>query len=200
MNYKKYTQTIMALPHITNSQAGVNNYDAVFGSVFEVYFTLPAALKEVFGADEALLTEHVQSIGGLGTLDKGPAAVEQKFMGTTRSFVKTSIDNTSADLEVELTLNLRNETDNYIYKVFRAWSRLAYDISTGERHLKKDYLADWLKISVANAKGDIYREIVFKDVMMNGPVSGLNELSYDSADPVNLTVKFRSDWWKELMA
>ena len=66
--------------------------------------------------------------------------------------------------------------------------------------MKKDYLADWLKISVANAKGDIYREIVFKDVMMNGPVSGLNELSYDSADPVNLTVKFRSDWWKELMA
>jgi hypothetical protein len=190
----------MALPHIQNSQAGVNHYDYVALNLFEVYFTIPEALRAEFGKDEALLTEHVLKISGLDALDKAPEVVEQKFMGTTRSFVKTSIDNTSADLEVELTLNLRNETDNYIYKVFRAWSRLAYDISTGERHLKKDYLADWLKISVANAKGDIYREIVFKDVMMNGPVSGLNELSYDSADPVNLTVKFRSDWWKELMA
>ena len=97
----------MALPHIQNSQAGVNHYDYVALNLFEVYFTIPEALRAEFGKDEALLTEHVLKISGLDALDKAPEVVEQKFMGTTRSFVKTSIDNTSADLEVELTLYLQ---------------------------------------------------------------------------------------------
>lgn len=190
----------MALPHITNSQAGVNRYDYVSTNLFEVYFTIPEAIRGEFGKDEAILTEHVLKIGGLDALDRAPDTVQQKFMGTTRSFIKTSIDNTTAELSVTLSLNLRNETDNYIYKLFRAWARLGYDISTGVRHLKKDYVADWLKISIANANGDIYREIVFKDVMVKGNLEYPAEYSYDSADPVEITVKFASDWWKELMA
>ena len=58
-----------------------------------------------------------------------------------------------------------------------------------------------MKISIANQAGDIYREIVFKDVMMNGDISGSQEdLDYESADALELTVKFKSDWWKETMA
>ena len=52
----------MALPHIKNSQAGVNMYDAVFGNIYEVYFTLPEPLRAQFAQDEALITEHVLSI------------------------------------------------------------------------------------------------------------------------------------------
>ena len=55
----------MALPHIQNSQAGRNLYDPVHQNIFEVYFTIPEALRARFGKDEALLTEHVLKIGGL---------------------------------------------------------------------------------------------------------------------------------------
>lgn len=190
----------MALPHIQNSQAGRNLYDPVHQNIFEVYFTIPEALRARFGKDEALLTEHVLKIGGLSTLHTAPGVGQQKFMGTDRSYIQPKLDSTHAELTVDLTLNLRNETDNYIYKLFKAWSKLGYDISTGERRLKKDYVADWLKISIGNRAGDIYHEIVFKDVMMNGGIDNFDELNYDTAEALQISVKFVSDWWQEVEA
>lgn len=191
----------MSLPHITNSEAGRNLYDPVFKNIFEVYFSLPTPLQGSFGKDTALITEHVTKINGLAALNRAPATGTQKFMGTDRTFIQPKVDATSAEIEVTLNLNLRNATDNYIYKLFRAWAALGYNQETGERHLKKDCCAEYLKISIANQAGDIYREVVFKDVMMNGPIAGSQEdLDYESADALELVVKFKSDWWKETMA
>lgn len=190
----------MALPHIKNSQAGVNRYDPVHKSMFEVYFTLPEALRAEFAKDEMVLTEHVLKISGLDALYKAPEADAQKFMGTSRSYLKPTVGDTFAELEVEFTLNLRNGTDNYILKLFRAWAALGYDIATGKRTIKQNYCADWLKVAVANRDGDIYQEIVFKDVMLNGAPSMDGELNYETDDALTLTVKFRSDWWEETVA
>lgn len=191
----------MSLPHISNSKAGVNKWDPVHTNIFEVYFSIPEAIRSQFGQDEALLTEHVLSISGLGALNRAPGVSQQKFMGTDRSYINPRVDNTFAEITVKLSLNLRNDVDNYIYKLFRAWAALGYDQNTGVRHLKKDYCAEYLKVSIANQAGDIYREIVFKDVMINGDLGGSHEdLDYDSTDPLELTVKFKSDWWNETMA
>jgi hypothetical protein len=191
----------MSLPHITNSEAGRNLYDPYHNCLFEVYFTLPAAIRAQFGQDEALLTEHVVKIDGLDALDKGPeASVEQKFQGTTRTYLAPKMDNTSAELTVEFNLNLRNGVDNYIYKVFKAWKNLNYDLETGTIVLKKDYVAEWMRVCVANRAGDVIKEVIFKDIMLSGNVDGLGSLDYSSNDPVNITVKFKSDWWKETIA
>lgn len=191
----------MSLPHITNSEAGRNLYDPYHNCLFEVYFTLPAAIRAQFGQDEALLTEHVVKIDGLENLDKGPeASVEQKFQGTTRTYLAPKIDNTSAELTVEFNLNLRNGVDNYIYKVFKAWKNLNYDLETGTIVLKKDYVAEWMRVCVANRAGDVIKEAIFKDVMLSGNVSGLDSLDYSNNEAVNITVKFKSDWWKETIA
>ena len=187
------------LPHITNSTAGREKYDVLYKNIFEVYFTLPEAIKSEFGSDEAILTEHVLSVSGLEALDKAPeAGVTQKFMGTNRSYLAAGLDDTTADITVRLSLNLRNGTDNYIYKLFKAWSKLNYDISTGMKSLKKDYTADWLRVSIGNRAGDIYREVVFKDVILNGAITMSGEYSYESpGDILDLEVKFKSDWWEE---
>lgn len=190
----------MALPHITNSQAGVNRWDYTPTNIFEIVFTIPEALRAQFGQDEAVITEHVQKIDGLDALHKTADTVQQKFMGTSRTFIKGSIDDTSAELSVDFALNLRNGTDNFIYKLFKAWARLGYNILTGERELKKDYCADFLNVKVANRAGDVYEDIVFKDVMLNGSPEGLGTYDYNSDDVVNLTVKFKSDWWTDVDA
>ena len=191
----------MSLPHITNSEAGRNLYDPYHNCLFEVYFTLPAAIRAQFGQDEALLTEHVVKIDGLENLDKGPeASVEQKFQGTTRTYLAPKMDNTSAELTVEFNLNLRNGVDNYIYKVFKAWKNLNYDLETGTIVLKKDYVAEWMRVCVANRAGDVIKEVIFKDIMLSGNVSGLDSLDYGNNEAVNITVKFKSDWWKETIA
>ena len=187
------------LPHITNSVAGREKYDVLYKNIFEVYFTLPEAIRDEFASDEAILTEHVLSISGLEALDKAPeAGVTQKFMGTTRTYLAAGLDDTSAEITVKLSLNLRNGTDNYIYKLFKAWSKLNYDIATGMKSLKKDYTADWLRVSIGNRAGDIYREVIFKDVIINGPIVINGEYSYESpGDILDLEVKFKSDWWEE---
>lgn len=190
----------MALPHIQNSVAGRNKFDPVHKNIFEVKFTVPEALREKFGKDEFLLTEHLLKISGLDTLGRAPSVQQQKFMGTDRSYVSSKLDSTHAELEMEFTLNLRNDIDNYIYNLFRHWVSLGYDINTGVRSLKREYCADWLNISVANRRGDIYWEVIFKDVMINGDITGLNELDYDSGEAVTLSVKLVSDWWKETRA
>lgn len=191
----------MSLPHITNSTAGRELYDPYHNCLFEVYFTLPAAIQAQFGQDEALLTEHVQTVGGLDALDKGPETVSQKFQGTTRTFLAPKMDSTSADdISVVLSLNLRNSVDNYIYKLFKAWKNLNYDLETGTIVVKKDYVADWLRICIANRAGDVIREIVFKDVMLKGSIEGMGDLDYSNNEAGQITVHFSSDWWKETIA
>ena len=191
----------MALPHITNSEAGRNLYDPYHNCLFEVYFTLPKAIKDEFGQDEALLTEHVLKVSGLENLDKGPDVTTQKYQGTTRTYLKPKIDDTSAEIKVEFSLNLRNGTDNYIYKVFKAWKNLNYDLETGTIVLKKDYVADWMRIVIANRAGAIIKDVVFKDVMLKGNIEGMGELDYENGEAVGpLGVTFASDWWKELVA
>ena len=182
------------LPHIKNSRAGVNREDPVYKSLFEVYFTIPQALQERFGEDVAVLTEQVQKVSGLGTLDKGPSVGEQKFMGTSRSYLQSKLDSTSHELTITITLNLRNGVDNYIYKLLRAWNRLGYNLSTGETTLKKDYVADWFKVVIANRAGDIFKEVIYKDVMLIEGLSGFDELDYTSNDHVDLEFKLKSDW------
>lgn len=190
----------MALPHILNSEAGRNKYDPVHKSIFEVTFTLPDAIRSDFAQDEAVITEHVLSISGLDNIYAGVEAGQQKFMGTSRSYLNPNVGDTFVEPTVKFTLNLRNGTDNYIYKLFRAWQKLGYDMATGERHLKADYCADWMRLRVANRIGDVVHDIVMKDVMLVGAVNLSSDYDYESNDAVELEVKFRSDWWTEANA
>lgn len=187
------------LPHITNSMAGREKYDVLYKNIYEVLFTLPTALQSQFGSDTALISEHVLTVSGLDALDKAPeAGTTQKFMGTTRTFLNSGVDDTSAEITVKLSLNLRNAVDNYIYKIFRAWSKLGYDIATGEKSLKTDYTADFLQISIGNRAGDIYRRVTFKDMILSKVNGGLSDLDYGDASTIlEMEVTFKSDWWAD---
>lgn len=195
----------MALPHLQNSQAGRGKWDPVHKSIFEVRFSLPKCLQDgsKFGfsqEDLELLPEHILSIQGLDAISKTPTVSSQKFMGVDRSYVQTGLDNTRVELTCKFTLNLRNDTDNIIYRIFRAWGSLGYDLNTGSRALKRDYCAEWMSIAIANRQGDVYHSIVFKDVMINGAISAIDTLEYTQGEAAELEVKFVSDWWEEQIA
>ena len=182
------------LPHIKNSQAGNNRQDPNYKNMFEMYFTIPEALMARFGNDVAVLTEQVLKVEGLGTLDKGPEKTTQKFMGTTRTYLNSKLDDTSQEITGAFALNLRRRTGNCIYKIFGAWNNLCYNKATGETTLKEEYCADWFKIVIANRGGDIYRQILFHDMIMVGGISGIDDLDYEATDLVQISIKFASDW------
>ena len=168
------------LPHIKNMKSGINKYDPVHKAIYEVYFTLPEAIQS-------------------DALQKTTAAGEQKFYGVTVSFLNPNVDTTAADITIVFNLNLRNETDNFVLKVFRAWENISYDLSDGSRGIKSDYITDNLRIAEANRNGVIWRSYVFHHVMLTS-VTGLEGLDYTSNDAVQLTCTFRADFWDDELA
>ena len=189
------------LPHISQSTAGINKQDPVYNNIFEAYFTIPEALQGEFGNDVAVLTEQVKSISGLESLDRAPEVVQQTFLGAKRSYLASRLDDTSHELEIVFQLNLRNGTDNYIYKLLKAWNACGYDQNTGATTLKPGYCADWMKLVIGNRGGDIFREIIYKDVFPFGGLTGWNEATYDSTgELIEITMKLKSDWAAETNA
>lgn len=191
-------QNITHLPHIRNVKAGINKYDPVHRSIYEVYFTLPEAIQSEFKEDELILTEQVTSVSGLDVLQKTTPAMEQKFYGVTVSYLQPVLDSTAAELTIRFNLNLRNVTDNYVLKVFKAWENLSYDLSDGTRGLKIDYISDNMRIAEANRNGAIWRAYVFHHIMLTG-VSGLNELDQTQNEAGVLECSFRADYWDDDM-
>lgn len=187
------------LPHIKNVKSGINKYDPVHNSVYEVYFSLPEQIAGQFKEDEVTLTEQVTQVTGLDVLQKTTPAGEQKFMGVTVSFLNPVLDTTAAELEITFNLNLRNVTDNFVLKMFKAWENLSYNLQDGVRGIKTDYISDNMRIAEANRNGQIWRAYIFHHIMLTD-VTGLNELNYTNNEARTLVCKFRCDYWDDDMA
>lgn len=186
------------LPHITNTNAGNLKWDPMHQAIFEVYFSLPTSIASQFGdmGDGQILTEQVISVNGLDVLQKTVEAGSQKFMGVDVSYLNPTLDSTYAEITIDLNLNLRNGNDAYVLKVFKAWSKLGYDLADGTRTLMTDYCSDNMRIAEANRDGTIWRSFIFHKVMLTG-VTGLDSLNYTENGARVLQVKFRADWWDE---
>ena len=187
------------LPHILNMESGREKYDPVHKSIYEVYFTLPPAIQSQFAAEELLLTEQVKTVSGIDVLQKTTDVGEQKFYGVTVSYLNPVLDTTAADIQVVFNLNLRNVTDNFVLKVFRAWENISYNLADGTRSIKTGYISDNLRIAEANRNGDIWRCYIFHHVMLK-EVTGLNDLDYTNNDASELTCTFRCDYWEDEMS
>lgn len=184
------------LPHVKKVSAGMNKWDPNQSAIFEVYFMLPPQLQSKFMEEEKLLTEQVVSVSGLDALQKTVQAGSQKFFGVDVSFLNPALDNTFAEFTIVFNLNLRNVTDNWVFRVFREWESLGYNLLDGTRTLAADYISDLCHIAEANRDGTVWRDFTFHRCMLIG-VEGLNELEYTNNEARKLTVKFRADYWDE---
>ena len=187
------------LPHIRAIASGINKWDPVHNSIFEVTFSVPPAIQSLVQGDLYILRQQVTNVSGLDALNKTTVASSQKFFGVDVSYLNPTLDQTFADLQVTLNLNLRDVTDNFVLKIFRAWSNLSYDLADGTRGIKMDYCAPSLQIAEANRNGDVWRSYQFNDVMLTG-VDGLDALDYTSSEASKLNVHFRSDYWFDTFA
>jgi hypothetical protein len=187
------------LPHVRNIKSGINRWDPNHSAVFEVYFTLPAAIQGQFAEDEAILTEQVTDVSGLDQLQKNTPVGKQRFMNVDVSHSAPVIDETRATITIVFNLNLRNVTDNFVLKVLMAWKNLNYNLADGTRTLKNTYVADNLRIAEANRDGTIWRSYVFHDVIL-GDVTGIDTLNYDDNEARKITAVFVSDFWDDDIA
>lgn len=184
------------VPHVRSVEAGRNYYDPVNTAIFEVRFSFPGLISAAVKDKIDLLTEQVTNVGGLDNLHKTPAAGQQKFFGADVSYLNPTLDNTYAEITMDFNLNLRSVTDNYVLDAFMQWRNLNYNLGNGARYLKKDYVAPFIEIKMANRDGTVYRVVKFWDVMLTG-VSGFDSLDITSNESPKLQCTFRSDYWDD---
>ena len=184
------------VPHVRSVEAGRNYYDPVNTAIFEVGFTFPGLISSAVSDKITLLTEQVTNVAGLDNLLKTPAAGQQKFFGADVSYLNPTLDNTYAEITIDFNLNLRSVTDNYVLDAFMQWRNLNYNLGNGARFLKKDYVAPYIEIKMANRDGTVWRVVKLWDVMLIN-ITGLDGLDITANESPKLQCTFRSDYWDD---
>lgn len=185
------------LPHITNVQAGMDRWDPMHESIFEIDFTVPYVMQGEYNTDEMLiLSQQVLSVNGLDQLNKTITLYKQKYLGVDVAFFNPILDDTSVDFSITFNLNLRNQIDAYVFKLFKQWLNLIYNMSTGVIPLIAQARSESLKILEANRDGTVWRQVVIKNVIITG-IKGMDKLEYSSSEPRTLEVSFHGDFWDE---
>ena len=184
------------VPHVRSVEAGRNYYDPVNTAIFEVSFTFPGLISSAIASKIYLLTEQVTNVAGLDNLLKTPAAGQQKFFGADVSYLNPTLDNTYADITIDFNLNLRSVTDNYVLDAFMQWRNLNYNLGNGARYLKKDYVAPFIEIKMANRDGTVWRVVKLWDVLLTN-ITGLDSLDITTNESPKLQCTFRSDYWDD---
>jgi len=182
----------MALPHYREDQTSKKNkhFEPVQANLFEVSILPPDG---VAGSD--LLLQHINSIGGLESLNREVAAVEQKYKFATRSYAGMP-DGTAHDITVNFSLNLNDSNQAYVYKTLREWYRKQYNPETGEMGLKKDYVGTIVVVQF-NRSGDIFRKVTLEDCFITSAVGFTGTLDYSNAEPEALEITWRCDTYAE---
>lgn len=179
----------MALPHYKVSNASSKQEEPLYPNLYEVTFLPPN------GIDGGLLLEHVNSVTGIGGVNPSIEAVGQKYKFANRSFAGMP-GQTYIDVTIKFSLNLNDSNQLYTYKTLRDWYKKIYNPETGEMGLKKDYTGTLIIVQY-NRKGDIFRKLTLYHVFPTGAFSLADTLDYSTAEPVELEVIFRCDYWKE---
>ena len=102
-------------------------------------------------------------------------------------------------MAIGFSLNLNDANELYVYKTLRDWNRIIYNNLTGEQGLKKDYVGT-IVVSNYNRAGDIFWQRTFYGCFPTGSeMAAAAELNYDTAEPAELEMTWRADWWSEDM-
>jgi hypothetical protein len=184
----------MALPHYSQDQTSKKGmqYEPVQANLFEVTILPPAGV-----AGSSLLLQHVNKITGLN-LYKEISPVDQKYKFSKRSYAGMP-DDTTIEPEIEFSLNLNDSNQAYLYKTLREWYNKQYNPQTGAMGLKKDYTGTLVVVEY-NRAGDIYRTVTLEDCFIISGLPFLEENAYETTEAQVLTVKWKANTFKEVLA
>jgi len=191
----------LGLPHFNNSRASKGMYEPAWKNLFWVQIALPAGIA---ATDETtnLLLEEVQKVGGLDT-NMVPGVTEQTYKFATRSYANAGPEKTTLDVTLDFNVNLAwtesNPVDNYVIKTLRKWTDLIWDPLTGKMGLKRDYVADYVVITMHDKALNPYWQWTLYDVF---PTKGIGSIDLDytnKSDVVKVSgFTLRCDHWDEV--
>lgn len=143
----------VAFPHVTNSTAAVNKYEAVVSSNFNAHFVLMGNLADRLG-DYGFLSEYIKAVNGL-FVEKAGNILEAGYK-TTKFRYDSNEKETFYDVEVQFHNFLDTDSVAFVLNSVLAWSRVKYNPLTGEKALKKDYADACIVVEKFNRDGTLY--------------------------------------------
>lgn len=141
------SQGSFGLSHFRNSRASQELYEPVYLNLFTIQIQLPEAI----GSDVEntnLLLENVINIGGLKSHKFPSSPVAQNYKWAARRFAGAKPSETTMDLTIDFEVNLDRTPSAYALKTLRKWCDLVYDPLTGRTGIKRDYVAEWMLITM----------------------------------------------------
>jgi len=177
-------------PHVTNSTAAVNKYEAAVASNFNAHFVLMGKLKDKLG-DYGDLREYIKSVTGL-FIEKAGGTIEAGYK-TTKFRYDSNEKETFYDVEVQFFNFLDNESRQFIYNKMVAWSRFKFNPLTGEKSLKKDYADAAIVVEKFNRDGTMYWRRMGHHLF---PMNDIDDQAadYTNHDMIELAVTFNVDY------
>lgn len=209
-NVAKTSVGLMGLSHFTTSRTSMENWEPVYLNLFTVEIKLPAKLTEAINGvagvsdeDKNLLLEGVKNVKGLDT-NKMPDVVTQTYKYADRSFAGSGTPNTYIDVSMDIQVNLRDSgsgmPDMFAVKILRAWNDLVWDPLTGRQGLKKDYVAEYVTVTMHDKANNPFWQWTLYNVF---PTKGITTPELDFSKKTDLyTIQgytLRCDYWDETM-
>lgn len=179
------------LPHYENSQSAMEQAEAVTNNLFEMTIQPPNGIQV-----PKTLTEEIFSISGLDILDSSPEISRQLAKGHTRLHSQVFLEDTTLPIEVVINLNLhgRDADQNIIYNMFKEWQRVKRNEKNGASSLKYKQTGKFI-IKQTNVEGFVWR-MIEASVVFIGNITGFDEQSIESGEPVQLTVQLHAEQYK----
>ncbi len=184
----------MGLPSIRNSKVAKSIDEAATLERFAVQVIPPQGIVV-----PSILSEEIVSIGGLEMLDKMPEIVRQISLGHTRVFSSSFVEDTTIELNMVMNLNFSGAkaNDMLIYKMWKQWARRHRNEFTGANSLKIDTVGNII-IDQHNKVGEVWRHVELINVLIM-ELTGLDETSIESQEPVQLTVNLVAEGFNVIM-
>jgi len=184
----------MPLPHFTNVQSHVANFEPIHKSLYEVDIILPAPISDLHPNATSLLLENTTSIN----FPKYPklAKQEQRFKYSTRLFTmmpdSTSID----DLAVKFNLNQNDQKQIFNFRMMKDWYDLGWNNEDGSVSYKKNMIGDII-IYLHDKEGAVIRRVTCHNAMLNS-FEGVEDVQWSDVSAImELTAHFYVDYWED---
>jgi len=183
----------MPLAHFTNIDSHNKIWEPVHKNLFEINFTLPAAISD--GFEPNLLMENALSVA----LPTYPAlaTAEQRFKYSTRLYAMMPATTSKNDIKIDFNLLKDDQHQVFVFRKIKDWYDLSWNNETGELNYKKATIGT-ITVNVHDKDGVIIRRVIYHNAVCIG-FSGFEELNWDQSTAVMgpLSATFAADYWED---
>ncbi len=184
------------LAHFNNiTPTSTNNYEPLYGNLFEITFQFPPILG--FKNNQTEMNMMMLNARNIKLeLTKDLKIEKQYFKYSGRQFLNVNKENSIIeDLNINFNVNVDDKFSMTTWNLFKKWYDLAWNSQTGELHYKREMIGEII-VHVHDRQGIVIRRVEFKNVQLYGVKE--QEYNWDEESILDTNAKFIADYWVDM--